>query len=277
MKKKVLVFGASGMLGHVVVRYFKETGRYDLLPCSRKVISGEEGVVVDVTDFNKVSSIIKEHRPDFVINAVGMLVKASSENPALAILVNSYFPHFLANLGKQSGFKLIHISTDCVFSGKTGKYSENSFRDGDLVYDRTKAMGEVVDSRNLTIRTSIIGPELNSNGSGLFSWFMRQSGIVNGYANAIWSGVTTLELAKAIDAAITQDIVGLYQLTMPPISKYDLLLLIKKVWHKSDVEVIPYSDFHCDKSLVCTRVDFQYELPKSHEIMLKELYDWYGN
>lgn len=277
MKKKVLVFGASGMLGHVVVRYLKETGRYDLIPCSRKVISGEEGVVVDVTDFNKVSSIIKEHRPDFVINAVGMLVKASSENPALAILVNSYFPHFLANLGKQSGFKLIHISTDCVFSGKTGKYSENSFRDGDLVYDRTKAMGEVVDSRNLTIRTSIIGPELNSNGSGLFSWFMRQSGIVNGYANAIWSGVTTLELAKAIDAAITQDIVGLYQLTMPPISKYDLLLLIKKVWHKSDVEVIPYSDFHCDKSLVCTRVDFQYELPKSHEIMLKELHDWYGN
>lgn len=273
---KVLVFGANGMLGHVVVRYLKETGRYTVLPCSRRASNGEDGVIVDVTDFEKVRSIIKEHHPDFVINAVGMLVKASGENPALAILVNSYFPHFLANLGKEACFKLIHVSTDCVFSGKTGKYRENAFRDGDLVYDRTKAMGEVVDSRNLTIRTSIIGPELNSNGSGLFSWFMRQSGTVNGYTNAIWSGVTTLELAKAIDAAIIQDIVGLYQLTMPPISKYDLLLLIKKVWHKSDVEVIPYSDFHCDKSLVCTRVDFQYELPKSYEIMLKKLHDWYG-
>ena len=271
--KKVMVFGATGMLGHVVVRYLRESGAYSVFPCARN--GGKDCIAVDVTDFRRVYSVLEEHKPDYFINAVGMLVKASAENPGLAILVNSYFPHYLAEVGVKLGFKLIHVSTDCVFSGKTGGYREDSFRDGDSMYDRTKALGEIVDAKNLTIRTSIIGPELNQNGTGLFFWFMNQRGNVRGYTNALWSGVTTLELAKAIDAAMRQGVAGLYQLTMSPISKYDLLILIKKIWGKNDVDVVPYPDFHCDKSMVCTRKDFQYALPDSYETMLKELYAWY--
>ena len=271
--KKVMVFGATGMLGHVVVRYLKEAGDYSIFSCTRN--GGEGCIAVDVTDFRRVHSVLEECRPEFVINAVGMLVKASMENPGQAVLVNSYFPHYLVEAGAKLGFKLIHVSTDCVFSGKDGGYREDSFPDGDSMYDRTKALGEIVDSKNLTIRTSIIGPELNQNGTGLFLWFMNQRGKVRGYTNALWSGVTTLELAKAIEAAMRQGVTGLYQLTMPPISKYDLLLLLKKIWGKTDVEVIPYPDFYCDKSMICTRNDFQYVLPESHEVMLRELYAWY--
>jgi len=272
--KKILVFGARGMFGHVVVRYLSGLGTYQVVACARG-LQPHEGHSVEVTDFPAVRDVLEKERPDIVLNAVGMLVKACSDRPDQAILVNSYFPHCLARLGGELGFKLIHISTDCVFSGKTGGYREDSFRDGDLPYDRTKAMGEVVDSRNLTIRTSIIGPEVRENGTGLFRWFMQQHGTVRGYTNAFRSGVTSLELAKAVDAAIEQNLSGLYHLAMPKISKFDLLELFRDIWRKDDVEILPSADFHCNRELLCTRKDFQYALPASHRAMLEELRRWY--
>ena len=272
--KKVFVFGAGGMFGHVATRYLSESGKYNVVPCARGLKPGE-GYSLDVTDSAAVCAALKKERPDIVLNGVGMLVKACNDNPPLAILVNAYFPHFLAGLGGEIGFKLVHISTDCVFSGRTGGYREDSFRDGDTPYDRTKALGEVVDDKNLTFRTSIIGPELKANGTGLFNWFMQQHGAVRGYTNAIWSGVTTLELAKAVDAAIEQDLTGLYQLAMPPISKFDMLSLFKEIWGKADVELEPFAEFHCDKTLICTRRDFDYRLPKDHRTMYEELKAWY--
>ena len=171
------------------------------------------------------------------------------------------------------GAKLIHISTDCVFSGKKGRYTEDDFRDADDVYGRSKALGEINNERDLTIRTSIIGPELKENGEGLFHWFMMQKGSVYGFKTAIWGGVTTLELAKAIDVAIEEGKTGLIQLSNGVgISKYDLLCLFKEIWQKQDVEILPYDANGVDKS-IARSARFDYEVP-TYRRMLEDMRDW---
>ena len=273
--QKILIFGAHGMLGHVAARYLAETGVYRVMKCVRNARAADE-ISADVTDSGRVREILEQQRPDIVLNCVGMLIKACADDPALAIMVNSYFPQFLAKCGRELGFKLVHVSTDCVFSGKKGSYADTDFRDGDTVYARTKALGEVIDERNLTIRTSIVGPELKSNGTGLFHWFMQQHGEIKGYRRAFWSGVTTLELSKCIHAAIQNELTGLYQLSMPEkISKYDLLKLFQEVWNKNDVTVTPYDDYFCDKSMVgSVRSELKYALPSDYRHMLIELKDF---
>ena len=270
--QRILIFGARGMLGHIAVQYLKQQGCYNVIPCVRNASAPNEAGL-DVTDFPQVKNTLQKYRPDIVLNCVGILVKACSDRPDMAILINSYFPQFLAHIGKELNYKLIHISTDCVFSGKKGNYKDMAFRDGDTPYARTKALGEVIDDHNLTIRTSIIGPELKSNGTGLFHWFMHQHGEIKGYTHAYWSGVTTLELSKCIHAAIQQNLTGLYQLSMPEkISKYELLKLFQKIWKKDDVTILPYNDYFCDKSMVISHVEhFQYTAQTDYEAMLRDL------
>ncbi|MFK5950676.1 MAG: SDR family oxidoreductase [Methylococcales bacterium] len=269
---KLVVLGCAGMAGHIVAEYLESKDG-----CEVYGIARSEGRfvthVTDVTDFDVLESILKEIQPDFVINCIGVLVSQSSDDICSAIQINSYLPHYLARLGKKLGFKLIHISTDCVFSGKEGGYREDSFRDGDDNYARTKALGEVINDRDLTIRTSIIGPELKTNGTGLFDWFMKQSGDINGYTEAYWSGVTTFELAKAIYEFIKQDTCGLFQLCPDDkISKYDLLKCFSKVWQRK-ISINPVSTYTVDKSLVSTRDDFSYSVP-DYQHMLEEQRDW---
>ena len=275
--RKIVIFGARGMLGHVAADYLNKTGEYQVLKCVRNAGAADE-ISVDVTDTMRVREILEQHRPDVVLNCVGMLIKACADHPALAIMVNSYFPQFLAECGRELGFKLVHVSTDCVFSGKKGAYADNDFRDGDTVYARTKALGEVIDDRNLTVRTSIIGPELKDSGTGLFHWFMNQHGEIKGYRRAFWSGVTTLELSKFIHAAIRYELTGLYQLSMPEkISKYDLLRLFREVWEKDDVEISPFDDYFCDKSMIgSSRLGFAYAMPCDYRRMLLELKEYCG-
>ena len=168
---------------------------------------------------------------------------------------------------------MIHISTDCVFSGKIGGYGENAFMDGDDNYARTKALGEVINDKDLTIRTSIIGPELKENSDWIMDWFFKQNGEIKGYTKAYWSGVTTLELAKATDQMIKQNITGLFQLCPEKkISKFSLLKLIKEIWGKK-IEVMPFENYKIDKSLICTRTDFNFQIP-AYEKMLLELKHW---
>jgi dTDP-4-dehydrorhamnose reductase len=216
---------------------------------------------------------LEEVRPSYVINCVGALVLQSKNDVSTAIFLNSFLPHFLSKVGDVLNYKLIHISTDCVFSGKEGQYTEESYRDGDDNYARSKALGEVINNKDLTIRTSIIGPELKTNGTGLLDWFFKQKGTLNGYTQAYWSGVTTLELAKATVEFLKQDIIGLYQLCpQDKISKYALLKLFAKVWDRK-IEVIPFDNYTVDKSLVCTRSDFSYPAPE-FETMLLEMKEW---
>lgn len=273
IKKKVLLFGATGMAGHIAYYYLQSTERYELINVVYRTKLVKDSIVVDVTDKNAVTKLVEEVRPDLIINCIGVLIKGSKEHPDNAIFINAYFPHLLKKLSDKIGAKLIHISTDCVFSGKRGNYTESDFRDADDIYGRSKALGEIINDKDLTIRTSIIGPELKTNGEGSFHWFMHQTGQVNGFKTAIWGGVTTLELAKAIDNAIVQEQTGLIQLSNGiGITKYDLLNLFKKIWHRSNVNILPYDGNKIDKSIAKSD-KFAYEVP-GYEVMLLEQYEW---
>lgn len=275
-KNKVLIFGATGMAGHIAYYYLQDTGRYEVVNAVYRTKLTEDSIVVDVTDKDAVTSLVRETRPDLIINCIGVLIKGSKDHPDNAVFINAYFPHLLKKLADEVGAKLIHISTDCVFSGKKGNYNESDFRDADDIYGRSKALGEIINDKDLTIRTSIIGPELKTNGEGLFHWFMHQTGKVNGFKTAIWGGVTTLELAKAIDAAIVQQKTGLIQLSNGKgITKYDLLNLFKNIWHRNDIEILPFDGNGVDKSIAKSE-KFIYEVP-GYEEMLLEQYEWMRN
>lgn len=270
--KKAVVLGCAGMAGHIMAEYLDNTKDFQVFGIARepgKYVSEQ----LDVTDFTGLQHVLEKIKPDYVINCVGVLVGKSANDIGTAIQINSYLPHFLSGIGKSIGFKLVHISTDCVFSGKDGHYNENAFRDGDDNYARTKALGEVINEKDLTIRTSIIGPELKKNGTGLLDWFFKQNAEIKGYSKAYWSGVTTLELAKATHELIKQNIAGLFQLCPEAkISKYDLLMLFAKVWDKA-IKIVPSDSYEVDKSLVCTRKYFNYAVPE-YERMLVELRVW---
>jgi len=260
------------MAGHVMAAYLRSTNEFDVIGVAREPCDGATELL-DVVDFAGLEKWMVKVKPDIVINCIGVLVSKSANDIGTAIQINSYLPHFLSRLGKQINFKLIHISTDCVFSGKKGGYSEDAFRDGDDNYARTKALGEVINDRDLTIRTSIIGPELKRDGTGLLDWFLKQQSEIHGYAQAYWSGVTTLELAKATHAFIQQNISGLYHLCYrEKISKYNLLKLFAAVWGKT-IAITPMEGYVVDKSLVCSRQDFDYAVP-DYETMMIDMHAW---
>jgi len=267
--KKVLLFGATGMAGHVTYYYLRSMGKYDISNVVYRTPLTEDSIVVDVTNRDAVADVVHRVHPEIIINCVGILIKGSREHPDNAILINAYFPHLLKRLSDEVGAKLIHISTDCVFSGKKGNYTEDDFRDADDVYGRSKALGEIINDKDLTIRTSIIGPELKENGEGLFHWFMHQCGEINGFRTAIWGGVTTLELAKAIDFSLDNGIVGLIHLSNGVgISKFDLLNLFKEIWGK-DTVIKPYDGNEVDKSIEKSlRLD--YEVPSYRQMLVEQ-------
>ena len=267
--KKVLLFGATGMAGHVTYYYLRSMGKYDISNVVYRTPLTEDSIVVDVTNRDAVADVVHRVHPEIIINCIGILIKCSKEHPDNAILINAYFPHLLKRLSDEVGAKLIHISTDCVFSGKKGNYTEDDFRDADDVYGRSKALGEIINDKDLTIRTSIIGPELKENGEGLFHWFMHQCGEINGFRTAIWGGVTTLELAKAIDFSLDNGIVGLIHLSNGVgISKFDLLNLFKEIWGK-DTVIKPYDGNEVDKSIEKSlRLD--YEVPSYRQMLVEQ-------
>ena len=271
--KKVLVLGRAGMLGHIVYETFSNIDEFEVVGCARNAVDAETEVI-DVSEFQALELLFERVQPDIVVNCIGVLIQGSVDSIGNAILLNSYLPHRLVDFGEKFHFKVIHVSTDCVFSGERGGYRDTDLRDGDTSYARSKTLGEVFDTNHLTIRTSIIGPELKSNGTGLVDWFLKQHGEVEGYCNAYWSGVTTIELAKAIVEFIRQDITGLYQFTVEPkISKYDLLLLIKRVWDLDRLIVTENPNYYCDKSLLSNRDDFRWCM-LTYEKMIVNMKKW---
>ncbi|WP_326998784.1 dTDP-4-dehydrorhamnose reductase family protein [Cohnella kolymensis] len=261
------------MAGHMARHYFERVGGFDVLSTSRDR-SDASTIYLNVTKEGELEELIMRTGPDVVINGTGLLNDVAEKRHDEAIRVNGLLPHRLAGLAEVFGYKFVHISTDCVFSGARGGYTEEDRPDGCTWYARTKALGEVNNAGSLTFRTSIIGPELKTDGIGLFEWFMKQRGTIPGYANVFWTGVTTLELAKAIHAAILQDLSGLYHLVPPEkISKFELLSLIRTVYGKEDVEIVESPEPRIDKSLICTRTDFRYRVP-DYGTMLQELRDW---
>jgi len=272
--KRIMVLGAGGMVGHIMAAYLAQKPDYEVIRCERSAFTPET-VVLDMMDFQRVEDVLHDSSPDIVINCAGILVQASQDRMDRTILLNSYLPHLLSRLGRQYGFRLVHFSTDCVFSGERGQYSEDDFPDGETPYARTKALGEVINDSDITLRKSAIGPELKLDGTGLLHWFLMQKGEIKGYTKAYWSGVTTLELAKVVDHCIRQGLTGLINLTMSEkISKYDLLVTCQKVWSHSNVKILPEDSYASDKSLVSRRQDLAFHLPPTYSAMLVELRDF---
>lgn len=270
---KIIILGANGMAGHLITLYFKEKG-YDVTAYSMQVFPFTKNVIGNALEIEHFKNMLLEGDYDVVINCIGILNEIANNNQSLAVYLNAYLPHFIADTFKDKKTKLIHMSTDCVFAGNSGPYYEDSLRDGQTFYDRSKALGEVEDNKNLTFRNSIIGPDMNENGIGLFHWFMRQKGQINGFTGAMWTGVTTLTLAKAMEQAIKEDLCGLYNLVNNiSISKYDLLCLFNKYFRNNEVTVKMSDYVTLDKSLRRKRDDFTFVVPP-YEEMVRDMRDW---
>ena len=273
---RIIVFGANGMAGHMVALYLQEQGHEVTGFVKRKndMFLCIEGNAMDTKLVKEILAGGGEYNYDIIINCIGILNKAVDAKLAEGIYINSVLPHLLEECVSGTKTRVIHISSDCVFSGNTGHYRENSYPDAESYYGRTKALGELGYGNNLTIRTSIVGPELKKDGIGLFHWFMSQTGFVNGFTEVIWSGVTTLELAKAIDSAMKQGLTGLYHLVNNTvISKYELLCLFNRYLNENRTVIHQNGSFINDKSLEDTRLELQHKIP-SYEVMVQELAVW---
>ena len=270
---KILVLGASGMAGHLITLYFKEQG-YDVTGFCRRPIDFCKYILGDAMCMEDIKHALESEDYDVVINCIGILNQSAEDNKAMAVFLNGFLPHYVVDLLKAKKTKFIQMSTDCVFTGNTGPYYENSFPDGKIFYDRSKAIGEVNDDKNLTFRNSIIGPDINYNGIGLFNWFMKQTGTIGGYTGAIWTGVTTLTLAKAMEQAIKEDLTGLYNLVNnDSINKFDLLSLFNKYFRNNEIDIQVNDKLQLDKTLKCTRTDFGFVVP-TYEQQVQEMRDW---
>lgn len=261
MRKKILIVGANGMLGSSLLRYFSSIGGYEVIGTTRNIVVAEQleqklnvKIIdnVDATDFKRLESVVEEHKPNIVLNCVGIIKQLdAAKNNILSIEINSLLPHKLAQLCSVHNAKLIHFSTDCIFKGTKGNYVEDDESDAIDLYGKSKFLGEVGYDGHLTLRTSIIGHELESNHS-LVDWFLSQKNSVTGFTNAIFSGLPTCYMAEVIHKyVLPNNLSGLFHLSVDPISKYDLLNIINKVYGKN-IDIKPADDFRIDRSLNST-------------------------
>jgi dTDP-4-dehydrorhamnose reductase len=261
---KVLVLGAGGMLGNAVFRYFSASEGFEVAGTLRsvrslshfdKALHDQLLTQVDVENFDSLSAAFATTQPDVVINCIGLVKQlATANDPLQAIPINALLPHRLARLTAIAGARLIHLSTDCVFSGSRGGYQITDVPDADDLYGRSKLLGEVVDCPHaITLRTSIIGHELDGN-HGLVNWFLSQKGTVRGFTRAIFSGLPTVELARVMRDFVLPypELQGLYQVASPAINKHDLLQLLKSAYQK-DIEIVPDAQLVLDRSLDGTK------------------------
>ncbi|TFE27849.1 dTDP-4-dehydrorhamnose reductase family protein [Cohnella luojiensis] len=285
---KVLLLGGNGMAGRLIATYMGRYTRHKMTVTVRKAEQAastngwpaleELGIRVrelDVRQFAEVAAAVSETSPDIIINTAGVLNHRAEDDPLDAYMVNGLLPHWLRHLGDRENSRLLHISSDCVFSGSRGNYREDDEPDGKTVYALSKALGEVRDPRHLTIRTSIIGPDVKPHGIGLMQWFLTRQGEVKGFRNVLWNGVTTLELAKTVVWLLDHPKAGgLIHLTASEkISKHDLLHLMKETFDKNDVTIVPDDEPVIDRTLAVTRDDVNYKR-QSYPAMLTQLRQW---
>lgn len=284
MKKKILILGASGMLGNVLLKYFFEKGLnvtgYVRSRNSRnlfkKVFKKKIKVGFDIFNDLKIKKIIKREKPNYLINCIGKIKqKMANDNLNETIYINSVFPHKLAHLSSIYNFKLVHFSTDCVFNGKRGMYRENEVSNAEDIYGITKSLGEINKNNNvITIRTSIIGHEIK-NHVGLLDWFLSQKK-VKGFCRAFFSGFTTLEMAKIIYFYIFSNKInsGIYHISSKTINKYELLNIISKIYKKK-IKIYKDSKLKINRSLISKKFKLKtgYK-PPSWEVMIQNMYEY---
>lgn len=259
---RILILGGDGMLGHQLLLDYQD--RHDVKVTLRKTLSEYEGyglynqsnaiTGVDVRDMNALQNALQGFSPEVVINATGIVKQANEAKAHIpSIEINALFPHKLADLCKGSA-RVVHMSTDCVFSGKQGHYNEDDFPDADDLYGRSKLLGELGGADCITLRTSIIGLEL-ARKRGLVEWFLMQKGDVHGYTKAIYSGFTTRSISRLIEFVLTDypELHGVWHVASSPINKCELLSKLSTCLHRSDITVHPDDSFVCDRSLDAAR------------------------
>lgn len=270
---KFLVLGSNGMAGNTIAVYLKEQGHY-VLGYAKKKSLYFDSVVGDALNTNMLADIIRTGDFDSIINCVGLLNQFAETNKSDAVFLNSYLPHYLAKITEETETQIIHMSTDCVFSGKRGQYTEKDFPDGETFYDRSKALGELNDKKNITLRNSIVGPDIKESGIGLLNWFMKQNGSINGFTKTIWTGQTTVQLAKTMEYVAKEKISGLYNaVPKTSISKYALLELFNKYLKNNSITINPVEGITLNKSLISSSFGDDYIIP-DYEQMVREMAEW---
>ena len=273
---KVLVIGSNGMAGHVITKYLRQQGH-----TVSTVAKTDASYSVDIENNLEVQSLTRIlYNFDYVINCIGLLVKDSIARPDRAAYINGWFPHYLEYLLKNTRTKLIHLSTDCVFDGSKGNYKEDAIHTEMNVYGKSKSMGEVNNDKDVTFRMSIIGPEIKSNGTGLFNWILKNPNKeIDGWNNALWNGITTLELAKCIDTYMSNPIItGVYHLVNNDnkINKFKLLTKINKIFVLKKIVNETSGPKDVNKILIDTRQLIDFDIP-DYDKMLRELKLWCEN
>jgi dTDP-4-dehydrorhamnose reductase len=260
---KIMILGASGMLGNAVFRVLSEDPAHEVFGtvradgARRHFGEGTAQRLLTGVDVEKHDSLVRAFatvRPQLVVNCIGLVKQLTdAKDPLQAVPINTLLPHRLAALCQATGARLVHISTDCVFSGAKGGYRETDFPDAYDLYGRTKLLGEVDYPHAITLRTSIIGHELTSN-HGLIGWFLAQQGSIKGFRKAIFSGLPTVELARVIGDYVLPrpDLGGLYHVASKPIDKCELLRLVADVYGKK-IEIVPDDKLIIDRSLNADR------------------------
>jgi len=263
---RVTVVGSRGMAGHVIVKYLEQQGH---------TVSAVDRTVLDVEHGN-VDQFFETLNADFVVNAIGLLVKDCIDRPDRAIAINSWWPQYCAYKLKNTNTQLIHLSTDCVFDGQRGNYFEDDKHTETNAYGRSKSFGEVNNDKDITFRMSIIGPELK-NGTGLLNWVLTNTADeLPGWDNAWWNGITTLQLAKCIDQHINNPVItGVYHLVNNDvqINKYDLLCKINEVYKLGKKIVQTQGPKTINKILVDTRGEIDFAIP-DYNTQLQQLRDF---
>lgn len=273
MSHEVIVLGCNGMLGHILYLYLQQQQEFEVTGVAR-TDKWFSNVQYDFHD-SRFWTWLEKQNPLAVVNCAGILVGQSDKHPAEALYINSYLPHRLAEVFADKPTVVVQISTDCVFSGKHGPYAVNSLHDGEGYYARTKSLGEIKNPKDLTIRTSIVGPELKEEGTGLFHWWAQQSGEIKGFTKAKWSGLTTLELSKCIYGFLSYCLIhselgypapaGLCQIAGIPISKFDLLSDWNRIFDK-ELTILPDMSYECNKVLLPT---YSAPLPMPNPVHVK--------
>lgn len=282
---KILVLGVTGMLGNSVFNFFCQNENHDVWGTLRHsdalkyfptVVHSKLLRNVDILNTDNLIPVLADLRPNVVINCIGLIKQHTmSKDPLTALPLNSLFPHRLAQLCDFSGSKLIHISTDCVFSGKKGFYSESDISDAEDLYGKSKYIGEVIDVPHaITLRTSMIGHELNG-GHSLVDWFLSQNNETKGFTKAIFSGLPTIEIANIICKHILPhlELSGLYHVAAEPINKFDLISLLAKIYRKK-IAIIPDSNLVIDRSLNANRFNQATGyVPPKWPLLIQKMYE----
>lgn len=256
---RILILGGNGMLGHQFLRSWQ--GQHEVKVTLRHAPGDyrSHGLLtadntfsdIDVREIGAVEKVIREFRPEAVVNAVGLTKQRADEAAIIpAIELNALFPHRLAEVCERWGARLVHMSTDCIFSGKSGFYNESAVSDAEDLYGRSKFLGEVDLPHVVTLRKSTIGLELEG-AHGLVEWFLAQRGTIRGYRRAIYSGLVSSELARVIEMILLHQpqLSGIWNVASEPINKYDLLVQLAERLGRRDISIVPDDDFVCDRSL----------------------------